>query len=120
VDLSIGDGNENWYSLTDSVHPDSEAEVKLGVLLRHKPADKDHDSTLRFRVVEAHKLPALDYGGTSDPYMTITFEGKRKKTSTIFKTLQPVWNETIEFNTVSAEMDSRVTIECFDYDIAGP
>lgn len=119
VDLSIGDSTEKWYSLTDAIHPDSEAEVKLGMLLRYKPAEKDHDSLLRFRVVEAKKLPALDYGGTSDPYITITYEGKKRKTSTIFKTLNPVWNETIEFSTLAVEMDNRVVVECMDYDLAG-
>jgi len=56
--------------------------------------------------MEARNLPAMDFGGTSDPYVVVTFENKTKKTSTQFKTLQPAWNETLYFPTTAAELDT--------------
>ncbi|EKX55438.1 hypothetical protein GUITHDRAFT_40140, partial [Guillardia theta CCMP2712] len=73
-------------------------------------------SQLRIRVSEARNLPALDWGGTSDPYVIARFEGQTKKTSTIFKTLHPRWNEILVFPTSSSTMDTSLGIECFDHD----
>jgi hypothetical protein len=118
-DLSIGDLEEKWVSFMDGKHPESKLEVKLQLLLKKKPQEKDFDAILSIRVVEARGLPAMDYGGTSDPYIIILFEGKSKRTSTIFKSLSPAWNELLEFRTNSSELDSTVFVECFDYDLTG-
>ena len=61
---------------------------------------------MQIRVMEARNLPAMDFGGTSDPYVVVTCENKTKKTSTQFKTLQPAWNETLYFCTTAAELDT--------------
>ena len=118
-DMSIGDLEEKWISLADSKHIESKLEVKVQMLLKNKPQEKDFDSLLSIRVVEARELPAMDYGGTSDPYIVVLFEGKSKRTSTIFKSLSPAWNELLEFRTKSSELDSKIFVECFDYDLTG-
>lgn len=55
-------------------------------------------SVLKVFVKKATNLIAQDSCGTSDPYVTIQCgNSKVKKTKTIKKTLNPVWNELIQF-----------------------
>ncbi|KAL3535978.1 hypothetical protein ACH5RR_004439 [Cinchona calisaya] len=49
-------------------------------------------------VVEARNLLPKDGHGTSSPYIIFDFYGQRKKTRTVIRDLNPVWNETLEFN----------------------
>lgn len=44
--------------------------------------DADHEGILQFAVLEAKELPALDRGGTSDPYFIIKY-GKALPKSTV-------------------------------------
>lgn len=71
-----------------------------------KPIDKegkaslaDEDQiygTLTIRVIHAKDLKAAD-GKTSDPYCTVNLpDNKELKTSTINKTINPIWNETFQ------------------------
>ena len=45
--------------------PESQAEIRYQVAIRHKPKEKELDGQLRIRVIEAKNLPAMDWGGTS-------------------------------------------------------
>nr|KYP36421.1 Extended synaptotagmin-3 [Cajanus cajan] len=49
-------------------------------------------------VVDAHNLVPKDGHGSSSPYVVIDFYGQRKKTRTLVRDLNPVWNETLSFN----------------------
>ncbi|CAI9097503.1 OLC1v1033942C1 [Oldenlandia corymbosa var. corymbosa] len=49
-------------------------------------------------VIEARNLSPKDGHGTSSPYAIFDFYGQRKKTRTVIRDLNPVWNETLEFN----------------------
>ncbi|KAH7096669.1 hypothetical protein BKA62DRAFT_719094 [Auriculariales sp. MPI-PUGE-AT-0066] len=68
---------------------------------RNAPAAEDDDSAvpaysvdLAFRFIGASGLPAMDFGGTSDPYFTANLDEKIQFTSSVqTKTLAPVWNE---------------------------
>jgi len=71
-----------------------------------KPVDKDGkasladddsiNGTLIIRVIHAKELKAAD-GSTSDPYCTINLpDSTELKTSTINKTVNPIWNEKFE------------------------
>lgn len=53
---------------------------------------------LQFLVMEARDLPAGDKNGFSDPYVILKWKEHKFKTRVIPKTLDPVWNETIELN----------------------
>lgn len=86
---------------------------------------------LSVELVQAWDLIAMDRRGTSDPYCTVAllqkqadqgpFEGAKVplgRTKTAKKTLNPVWNETIETDLVSEEKPS-VLLELWDEDMLG-
>lgn len=49
-------------------------------------------------VVDARNLLPKDGHGTSSPYVIVDFYGQRKRTKTVIRDLNPVWNETLHFN----------------------
>ncbi|CAM6090440.1 unnamed protein product [Calypogeia fissa] len=55
-------------------------------------------STVEVAVLEARDLVAADWMGTSDPYVSVRYGNIRKRTKTVYKTLNPTWNQTIDFN----------------------
>ncbi|KAJ7956346.1 C2 domain-containing protein [Quillaja saponaria] len=48
-------------------------------------------------VVDARDLLPKDGQGSSSPYVIADFDGQRKRTSTKYRELNPVWNEALEF-----------------------
>nr|GEX95513.1 protein QUIRKY [Tanacetum cinerariifolium] len=48
-------------------------------------------------VVEARDLLPKDGLGSSSAYVVADFDGQKKRTSTISRSLNPVWNESLEF-----------------------
>ena len=76
--------------------------------------------------IEAKDLLASDSNGFSDPYFkvphrqpgVVDIPGKKNKTKTIKKTLNPVWNHTfdVEFNPY---ITNKLNIEVYDYDTFG-
>ncbi|KAG6589542.1 Synaptotagmin-5, partial [Cucurbita argyrosperma subsp. sororia] len=48
-------------------------------------------------IIEAKDLVAADIGGTSDPYVRVHYGDMKKRTKVMFKTLNPHWNQTLEF-----------------------
>ena len=70
------------------------------------------DLTLNIKVIEAKDVPAMDRGGTSDPYLKLYLLGSKSnekigevKTDIIKKTLNPVWNENFNFQIKSIGTD---------------
>jgi len=111
IEYSVGDFYEEWKALACPDFPECTAELRFQIAIRNKPKEKDHDAVLRMRVIEAKNLPAMDWGGTSDPYCVATFENKTKRTPTIFKTLNPVWNALLAFPTKADEMDNLLQVQ---------
>ena len=76
--------------------------------------------------IEAKDLFASDSNGFSDPYLkiphrqngVIDIPGKKNRTQTIKKTLNPVWNHNfdVEFN---PQICTKLNIEVYDYDTFG-
>ncbi|XP_061357579.1 synaptotagmin-5-like isoform X2 [Gastrolobium bilobum] len=48
-------------------------------------------------LIEGRDLVAADLRGTSDPYVRVHYGSFKKKTKIIYKTLNPRWNQTLEF-----------------------
>lgn len=90
--------------LTDNVEDiavegEKKEEVKLGKL-QYKLEYDFNQSNLVVTVHQAEDLPALDMGGTSDPYVKVYLLPDKKKkfeTKVHRKTLNPVFNENFTF-----------------------
>ncbi|KAM1098539.1 hypothetical protein ACFX19_016038 [Malus domestica] len=48
-------------------------------------------------LIEAKDLIAADVRGTSDPYVRVEYGNLKKQTKVMYKTLNPQWNQTLEF-----------------------
>ncbi|XP_061345008.1 uncharacterized protein LOC133290881 [Gastrolobium bilobum] len=48
-------------------------------------------------LIEARDLVAADLRGTSDPFVRVDYGNLKKRTKVIHKTLNPRWNQTLEF-----------------------
>ena len=76
---------------------------------------------LTCEVIEAKNVIPMDPNGLSDPYILVKLIPKAsnvftKKTTTIYKTLNPKWDETIRIDLKPEDKDRRLLIECWDYD----
>merc|ERR1712205_60291 len=74
--------------------------------------------TLNIRIDHGVNLLAADFNGKSDPYVVITFGGQIKKTTIKYRTLNPVWNETVHFDEVTVQQarERQLKLEVMDYD----
>ncbi|XP_008240261.1 PREDICTED: synaptotagmin-4 [Prunus mume] len=52
---------------------------------------------IELALIEAKDLIAADLRGTSDPYVRVQYGNLKKRTKVMFKTLNPHWNQTLEF-----------------------
>ena len=82
-------------------------------------------NTIKVHVLEGRNLKAADRNWqgkktSSDPYVKIRVEGHPGtfKTKTIYKNLNPVWNETIDIAWPVNKALEDVSLEIFDKDIA--
>lgn len=97
-----------------------QSEVKLGKL-QYKLEYDFNSNSLAVTVIQAEDLPALDMGGTSDPYVKVYLLPDKKKkfeTKVHRKTLNPVFNETFTFKNVpyADAMNKTLVFAIFDFD----
>ncbi|OIW16014.1 hypothetical protein TanjilG_04549 [Lupinus angustifolius] len=52
---------------------------------------------IKLVLIEGRDLVAADLRGTSDPYVRVHYGNLKKRTKVIYKTLNPHWNQTLEF-----------------------
>lgn len=72
-----------------------------------------NQNSLSVTVIQAEDLPALDMGGTSDPYVKVYLLPDKKKkfeTKVHRKTLNPVFNETFVFKVKERERKSNLCL----------
>uniref|UniRef100_A0A0N4UPU8 Protein amnionless n=1 Tax=Dracunculus medinensis TaxID=318479 RepID=A0A0N4UPU8_DRAME len=86
--------------------------------------DYDFDkSSLSVAIIQAEDLPAMDLGGTSDPYVKLFLMPDKKKkfqTKVQRKSLNPVFNETFIFKVPYNEISGQTLIlNVFDFDRFG-
>uniref|UniRef100_A0A673JFX1 Synaptotagmin-1-like n=2 Tax=Sinocyclocheilus rhinocerous TaxID=307959 RepID=A0A673JFX1_9TELE len=81
------------------------------------------DAQLIVGVLQAQDLPAMDIGGTSDPYVKVYLLPDKKKkfeTKVQRKNLCPVFNETFIFKIPYAELGGKtLVLQVFDFDRFG-
>ncbi|XP_071703726.1 C2 and GRAM domain-containing protein At5g50170 [Rutidosis leptorrhynchoides] len=70
---------------------------------------------LTVAIIEGTKLAPLDSSGFSDPYVVLTCNGKTRTSSVKLQTLDPQWNEILEFDAVE-EPPSLLDVEVFSFD----
>lgn len=95
-------------------------EQKLGKL-QYKLEYDFNSNSLSVTVIQAEDLPALDMGGTSDPYVKVYLLPDKKKkfeTKVHRKTLSPIFNETFVFKNVpyADAMNKTLVFAIFDFD----
>nr|CAH0104654.1 unnamed protein product [Daphnia galeata] len=110
--------------LTDNVEDiavegEKKEEQKLG-RLQYKLEYDFNQSNLVVTVHQAEELPALDMGGTSDPYVKVYLLPDKKKkfeTKVHRKTLNPVFNESFTFKVPYADaMAKTLVFAIYDFD----
>ncbi|KAL5279617.1 SYT2 family protein [Megaselia abdita] len=109
--------------LTENAEEDEESkhsEQKLGKL-QYKLEYDFNNNSLAVTVIQAEELPALDMGGTSDPYVKVYLLPDKKKkfeTKVHRKTLSPVFNETFTFKSLpyADAMNKTLVFAIFDFD----
>jgi len=72
---------------------------------------------LQVTVVNAQNVPAMDRGGTSDPYVEVTVNGNTQKSSVQKDTLKPTWNETFTWNGIS--IHDHIALQLCDWNRFG-
>lgn len=97
----------------------TKSDVKLGRLQFRIDYDFNQ-SNLSITAIQAEELPALDMGGTSDPYVKIYLLPDKKKkfeTKVHRKTLNPVFNETFVFKVPFSEIATKtLVLAVYDFD----
>ncbi|KAL0338754.1 UNVERIFIED_CONTAM: protein QUIRKY [Sesamum angustifolium] len=73
-------------------------------------------------VVDARNLLPKDGHGASSPYVILDFHGQRRKTRTVIRDLNPVWNEALEFNVgkTSEVLGDMLELDVFHDKNVGP
>ncbi|XP_066938377.1 synaptotagmin 1 isoform X11 [Macrobrachium rosenbergii] len=95
------------------------SEEKLG-RLNFKLEYDFNSNSLSVTVIQCEELPALDMGGTSDPYVKVYLLPDKKKkfeTKVHRKTLNPVFEETFTFKVPYADIMSKTLVfGIYDFD----
>lgn len=94
-----------WYSLNLETDQSVSGELDISVVFQHP-------HTLLVTVYCARNLSARDHGQTADPFVKVAVAGcpSVSQTKVMKNTLNPVWNETLEFTLHEEELDNKYII----------
>ncbi|XP_017261543.1 synaptotagmin-1b [Kryptolebias marmoratus] len=104
---------------TNLSEPEPKEEEKLGRL--HFTLDYNFtENTLVVGILQAAELPAMDVGGSSDPYVKLYLLPNKKKkfeTKVHRKTLEPNFNETFTFKLPYTDLGGKtLVLTVYDFD----
>ncbi|CAL8078707.1 unnamed protein product [Orchesella dallaii] len=110
--------------LTENAEEQPEEEEKVSVQklgkLQYRLEYDFNANNLQVTVIQAEDLPALDMGGTSDPYVKVYLLPDKKKkfeTKVHRKTLNPIFNETFNFKLPYSDLMAKTLVfAIFDFD----
>ncbi|XP_068132728.1 synaptotagmin-1 isoform X2 [Hyperolius riggenbachi] len=119
-DQDDDDDDDAETGLTDGEDKEKpKEEEKLGKLQYSLDYDFQNNQ-LMVGIIQAAELPALDMGGTSDPYVKLFLLPDKKKkfeTKVHRKTLNPVFNEQFTFKVPYAELGGKTLVmTVYDFD----
>ncbi|XP_030070875.1 synaptotagmin-1 [Microcaecilia unicolor] len=114
------DDDDAETGLTDGEEKDEpKQDEKLGKLQYSLDYDFQNNQLL-VGIIQAAELPALDMGGTSDPYVKVFLLPDKKKkfeTKVHRKTLNPVFNEQFTFKVPYSELGGKTLVmNVYDFD----
>ncbi|XP_078273277.1 synaptotagmin-A isoform X2 [Rhinoraja longicauda] len=105
--------------LTEDGKEEEKEEEKLGKLQFSLDYDFQNNQLI-VGIIQAAELPALDMGGTSDPYVKVFLLPDKKKkyeTKVHRKTLNPVFNESFIFKIPYSELGGKTLVMAvYDFD----
>jgi len=108
-----------WLPLENSEFPEGCGDVLIEVWRRNR-AVSPCNLTLRVKIISGHDLPAMDVIGTSDPYATVTYAGRKRTTAVIMKNLNPRWGQTYDFPFLNGtQRHEKLKITVYDWDRFG-
>mmetsp|Transcript_9103 Transcript_9103/g.19638 ORF Transcript_9103/g.19638 Transcript_9103/m.19638 type:complete len:1110 (-) Transcript_9103:11-3340(-) len=90
-------------------------ELSLFCSRRSKPWNRKH-TLLKVHVLRGKNLKVADANGKSDPYCVVKVRHTKRQTEIKRKTLDPVWNETLEFGQYFLTENDVIDIKVRDYD----
>ena len=97
-------------------------EAKPAQVLERKSAadewlDPSKSGVLKIVLEKGRGLPSADSNGLSDPYCILTCGGQKFTSKTMWKTLDPEWNQTFDFKGVLSDfLSSGIKIKVMDKD----
>ncbi|KAH9256529.1 hypothetical protein BASA81_005444 [Batrachochytrium salamandrivorans] len=101
---------------TASVLPTPTAAATLAATSSSLLVDSARPS-LVLKIIQARGLLAMDFGGVSDPYCVVHLKTQTKRTSTVSKTLSPLWDFEYTFGEHDLlGMNDELRIDIFDND----
>merc|ERR1712083_540435 len=113
--------NEEEVDVKDELEIKADSKNEYLGKIQYKLEYDFNAQSLNVTAIQCTELPALDLGGTSDPYVKVYLmpDKKRKfETKVHRKTLNPFFNETFSFKQLpySETFDKTLVFAIFDYD----
>lgn len=117
-DSIYGDADDQEQALEDTLSREQSSSISLS-----ESATLRRDSTftsggsagaLLVTIEKAENLVAADMGGTSDPYAELVLGSVKFKTNRVNKSLNPVWNENVQFKVFDPTMEI-LRVKVFDW-----